>query len=122
MYVGEGRLAWSEERTGQRVPRVSEAIFNDLPSNPVAFAELVGTPRDKTGEDAFRNAALAYVLFFRAGPAKYRKAYESFRAELATTRNERRATEAHLLSLDQEKMRQDLARWLRRSVQGIEDK
>jgi hypothetical protein len=121
MYVGEGRAAWSEEAAGLHIPRVATSV--GLPSAPLAFSEVVRMENgDGTGEGTFHDNATAYVLFFRAGPARYRKAYEAFKAELAATRDVRRATETHLLSLDQDVMKADLERWLRRSVQRVAEK
>jgi len=122
MYLGEGRLAWSGERTGRDPPRVADSLFEDLPSTPITFKELVAMESGRSGEDVFQHNALAYVLFFEAGPQKYRKAYDAFRAAFGATHDVRRSTEEHLLSLDQEEMKADLDHWLHRSVKGVEVK
>lgn len=119
MYIGEGRAAWSEERCGQDAPRVDPETFEALPAELMTFSELL---KSEPGESAFHDNALAYAIFFQAGPDKYRKAYEAFKASLAATRDVEGATQEHLLSLDQEEMRTDLRRWIDRSVKIFETK
>jgi len=104
-------------RRGPR--RAVRGAFEALPAELMTFSELL---KSESGEIAFHDSALAYVLFFRAGPDKYRKAYEAFKASLAATRDVEGATQEHLLSLDHERMRTDLRRWIDRSVKGFEAK
>ena len=113
---GESEAAWCEERTGKRLPYVTPELRKKLPADPVSFSRLLEMETAETWDDPFDGTAAAYVLFFRAGPSKYRKAYTAFLREFAETRNVQAAAARHLGALDQERMRADLAKWLSRSV------
>lgn len=116
MYCGEGRLAWVEELTGAKPPVVDSPLFKDISGPVQSFAELVEQEAKSSFGDPFRAHAAAYVLFFREGPAKYRKAYQAFRADVAANYDIVPALEKHLLTLDQPTLQRDLGRWVANSV------
>jgi hypothetical protein len=117
MYVGEGRLAWSEEITGAAPPKVDTHLFEAFKAEHLTLAGLVDMERALKTPDPFTSDSAAYVMFFRHGPAKYRKAYRECREEMAETKNVWQAVTMHMLSFDQEEMKADMARWLAKSVE-----
>ena len=90
---GERRAAFAQVLTRKRLPALPSEL-GPLPTKLPPFdKQLSGV-----GE------SLYWVLFFRYGPAKYRKAFDVFMDDLRETDDEAGALERHLLSLDQAEM------------------
>jgi hypothetical protein len=117
MYVGEGRLAWSEEITGAEPPKVDTHLIESFRAPLLTIAELIEMEKALRTPDPFTSSAAAYVMFFRLGPPKYRKAYRACREEMAATRNVWQAVTMHVLSFDQEELKADMTRWVSKSAE-----
>jgi hypothetical protein len=116
LYCGESFLAWTEARTGKPAPSVPEGFpslsmkkFDDL----AAYASAEGD----TQEQFF-----LYTAFFVCGPRLYRDAFAAFLKDAAATGDCESAQKKHLLSLDQEKLRDAAQKFAEKDLKPVKPK
>lgn len=103
LFVGEGTLVWSEQLAGESLPKVAGGLHADIPlGRLVPFATLVADSE----HPLWSKQVFAYVALFHDGPRAYRAAFKSFLKDFQETGDWELAQETHLLSLDQEKLRE----------------
>ncbi len=103
---GEGGVAFARKWTGKKKV-VSLGFAKRV--NGVTIKRLDALPGIlKRDRNEYAGQAWAYVHFFRYGPAKYRKAYKAFLKDFAETHDPFGAEKRHLLSLDQDAMREQV--------------
>lgn len=98
----EATLGWSAHRCGKPLPYLPNVVWKDIPSDLATLAEIAA-PESKVE----RRQGLAYLLLFRMGPAKYRKAFAAYVADYRRTGDSRAALRKHLLSLDPEQLEEE---------------
>jgi len=109
MAAGEGLVIGSRVDTGKGLPSIHYLYREGMPAEPLSL-ERLSDPDEEIEDRGYQG--LAWVAFFRGGPSRYRKAYDAFVKEFDETGDWRTAMETHLLSLDQEQMRDDLRDFL----------
>jgi hypothetical protein len=116
LYCGESFLAWMEARSGRPAPSVLEGFpslymkkFDDL----AAYASAEGD----TQEQMF-----VYTAFFVCGPRLYRDAFAAFLKDVAATGDCDSAQKKHLLSLDQDKLRDAAQKFAEKDLKPVKPK
>jgi len=110
LWKGACRLELAASWTGEKSPAIP-ASMGPIPESLPAFEHQM------SGSDE----SLYWVLFFRHGPAVYRKAFKACVDEVAETADWDSAVGTHLLSLDQDTMRAAANEFVAKKVELVED-
>jgi len=110
---GGSTWMWLEMKTGKKAPLVTESWFRDFTGVQLPLDAL--EPIRESDWDSYRSHAAAYVLFFRNGPSKYRKAYRTYLEHLLETGDIKDAFR-HLRAFDQANLRDEVAAYVRKKL------
>ncbi len=113
-WRGEQRLAWFRILTGKRAPYVTEAWRSQKVTLGKTLAGLEELRVSRFQE--YQSHGEAYALLFRAGPARYRRAYKAFLGDYARIGDYKAALETRLLSLDQDQLVRDLREFVEKKL------
>jgi len=115
--TGESQLGWHETITGKRPPKVTASWFDHFQGIRYRL-DGIESARDESWRE-YTNHGLAFVVFFRHGPSKYRKAYDAFLEDYAATGDSKGALARHMLALDQEELFEMAKRFAARKLQPV---
>ncbi|MHC4341306.1 MAG: hypothetical protein ACYSX0_13985 [Planctomycetota bacterium] len=103
VYNGEQSVGRAEESTGDKLPYLNEGMVDWRKQMTLGKLDRLESIRESQGDSYWRQSFF-YVAFFRAGPTKYKKAYQAFLKEFAQTFDGEAALKRHIYSLDQDKL------------------
>jgi hypothetical protein len=114
--IGECFVAETKMRLGKNLPFVTQLFVKQQERVNSKLTDLKGM-LEKWNDYVVHGEA--YCAFFRAGPAKYKKAYRAFLTEFARTCDYEAAERKHLFLVDQDAMYKDLRRFLDKKLRSV---
>ena len=118
LTVGE-RKVWEQlDLTKKKLPKVEKDFLETVKVN-LKFEELAS--KKEIPADDYWAECFAYVSMFHAGPKDYRAAFQAFLADYKKTGDSDAALQKHLLSIDQNEMREDVLAWIKK-LRGVKVK
>ena len=121
LCVGEGELALERTLIGKDFPYVSTARHAALPRNPQSFVNVIRSLEEEN-HISFVHHALVYTALFHTGDRRVRDAFKKYIAEYHRTGDWELAADKHLLSLDQEALRNAALQLVQKRIKSAKKK
>lgn len=115
--AGEGSVLALQAHAGRKPPVVTKGWRGRF----AGFEHRLDRLEDIYESDwtKYYDHATGYILLFRYGPSKYRKAYEAFLHEYRATGDHEAAAARQILALDLDQLRDDAEKFLVRKVKVV---
>ncbi|MHC4974107.1 MAG: hypothetical protein ACYTG3_17445 [Planctomycetota bacterium] len=115
--VGEGSVFALQAHAGVKPPVVTEGWRGRFVGFEYGLDRLESIYESDWTK--YCDHSTGYLLLFRYGPSKYRKAYQLFLAEYRATGDHEAAAQRHLLAFDQDELMDEADAFLNRKVKAV---